>query len=534
MLPLAFNSEGDPFDVPATTVGWRIKRYQPGRGAPEMVYSSGGLPLVIPIEAGIDELRRAVVTPGKYRLDPVDDHHRVVRDTDTAVVFVQERKPEPPTANARPRASRPVDADPNANAMLIESMRLSVEALRINAEIARKVASRFGVMVEAAASLIRAADGAALPGPQAIHAEHDGSEDHKADDNDDRQAHVRDDNENEPGACPPIPPSGLDGNALIAQLATVLLGSRQPAPEAAPAAPEAPPPSEAPASEPSVSSPGNQPQESPAVATETKTPPPAGPHPIPPSASWTSVQPHNAPSLPPDAPVFTARPNVSASMSSAAPSLAAYADAPAATAPSPLASIPATPPLASTTKAPDATRPPSVPLANANTDAASRPTKADVPRNASAMPAAARSSPQMVWVAQETESSGFPFRTSTATPPAPTISPPPPTPISSARRRSSASAMGSPPRVHDDDIGLQFTPTDVEPPPLSEDVVLHFAAILRALRRNEAAHVSAAAGELSLHDLRTWLEDLSLMTVPEAVAYVRELIAGSNRLRSVS
>jgi hypothetical protein len=89
--------------------------------------------------------------------------------------------------------------------------------------------------------------------------------------------------------------------------------------------------------------------------------------------------------------------------------------------------------------------------------------------------------------------------------------------------------MGSPPRVHDDDIGLQFTPTDVEPPPLSEDVVLHFAAILRALRRNEAAHVSAAAGELSLHDLRTWLEDLSLMTVPEAVAYVRELIAGYSR-----
>ena len=40
--------------------------------------------------------------------------------------------------------------------------------------------------------------------------------------------------------------------------------------------------------------------------------------------------------------------------------------------------------------------------------------------------------------------------------------------------------------------------------------------------------------ELSLHDLRTWLEDLSLMTVPEAVAYVRELIAGSNRLRSIS
>jgi hypothetical protein len=94
--------------------------------------------------------------------------------------------------------------------------------------------------------------------------------------------------------------------------------------------------------------------------------------------------------------------------------------------------------------------------------------------------------------------------------------------------------VGDSPVTYDDGLASPFTSTDLEPPPLSEDVVLHFVAILRALRRNEAALVGAAAGELSLHDLRTWLEELSLMTVAEAVACVRELIAGSNRLRSVS
>jgi hypothetical protein len=94
--------------------------------------------------------------------------------------------------------------------MLMESLQLSVEALRLNAELARKVASRFGAMVDAAASLLRAADGAPLPVHQPIHAEHDDSDDQEDDRRDDRREDDdHDGNENERDIRPPTRPSGL-------------------------------------------------------------------------------------------------------------------------------------------------------------------------------------------------------------------------------------------------------------------------------------------------------------------------------------
>lgn len=70
--------------TPAAT--WR--RGYPTSGCPR--FSEAGEPqaLVIPTEPGSDELRRAVVTPGRYRLDPVYDHHRIIQDADAACVVV--------------------------------------------------------------------------------------------------------------------------------------------------------------------------------------------------------------------------------------------------------------------------------------------------------------------------------------------------------------------------------------------------------------------------------------------------------------
>ncbi len=51
MSELAFNQNGDLFDVPAVVTGWRVRRLKP-RGAPELVYGKDGRPLTIPIEAG--------------------------------------------------------------------------------------------------------------------------------------------------------------------------------------------------------------------------------------------------------------------------------------------------------------------------------------------------------------------------------------------------------------------------------------------------------------------------------------------------
>ena len=57
MSELAFNANGDTFEVPANVTGWRVRRMKP-RGAPELVYGKDGRPLTIGIEAEIEELRR--------------------------------------------------------------------------------------------------------------------------------------------------------------------------------------------------------------------------------------------------------------------------------------------------------------------------------------------------------------------------------------------------------------------------------------------------------------------------------------------
>ena len=64
MSELAFNANGEGFEVPATVTGWRVRRMKP-RGAPELVYGKDGRPLTIGIESDIDELRDAVGTPAR-------------------------------------------------------------------------------------------------------------------------------------------------------------------------------------------------------------------------------------------------------------------------------------------------------------------------------------------------------------------------------------------------------------------------------------------------------------------------------------
>ena len=56
MSELAFNANGETFEIPATVTGWRVRRMKP-RGAPELVYGKDGRPLTVGIEADIDELR---------------------------------------------------------------------------------------------------------------------------------------------------------------------------------------------------------------------------------------------------------------------------------------------------------------------------------------------------------------------------------------------------------------------------------------------------------------------------------------------
>jgi hypothetical protein len=199
MSELAYNSNGDTFEVPAKVTGWRVRRLKP-RGAPEVVYARDGLPLLIPIESDLDDLRRAVEHPGKYRLDPTDEDRRVVEGVPAAYVQVV---PQP--ADGQRTIAIPM---PSAGAEQ-EAVDIMREALRMNTELARTVIVQFPTMMQAAAILIQAADGAGIPARPALTGavgdrDGDGGEDQGDEDGD-------------------APSRGLDLESMIAQIVPAIV-----------------------------------------------------------------------------------------------------------------------------------------------------------------------------------------------------------------------------------------------------------------------------------------------------------------------
>ncbi len=151
MSELAYDVEGDRFEVPALATGWRVRRFRNigARGAPEVVFGDDGRPLVLPVDAGIDEFRGAVAAvPGRYRLDPVDTHGRAIEKVPAAYLQFGDALR---AANGGVAVSTP-----GTDAML-------GEVVRANAEMVKVIAEKFGSVMEAAATLLKAADGAGLP-----------------------------------------------------------------------------------------------------------------------------------------------------------------------------------------------------------------------------------------------------------------------------------------------------------------------------------------------------------------------------------
>jgi len=192
MSELAFNVNGEPFEVPAAAIGWRVKRLK-AKGAPEVVYGRDGLPLVLPVDSDLDDLRVEVGTPGRYRLDPIDEANKPVLNGTPGYVFVH--------ADARPVEGA---ASSGTRSTTSPSDNIVIEAMRMNAEMARTIIDRFPQMLESAATLLRAADGAGLPArlPQLIAGQE-----------------IETDEEDV------IVPQGFDLNALVAQIVPMLLSS---------------------------------------------------------------------------------------------------------------------------------------------------------------------------------------------------------------------------------------------------------------------------------------------------------------------
>lgn len=148
MSELAFNLNGEPFEVPETAVAWRVRKLK-SRGALEVLYGREGTPLVLPIDADMDDLRREVRSEGRYRLDPVDDRRRTIADGPAGYVCIHASEPTVvPAPLTRPVVSATDD--------------VLLEAMRMNTELARTIVDKFPLMLESAAALVRAAGDAGM------------------------------------------------------------------------------------------------------------------------------------------------------------------------------------------------------------------------------------------------------------------------------------------------------------------------------------------------------------------------------------
>ena len=196
MSELAYNINGEAFEVPANATGWRVRRMR-AKGAPEVVYGREGTPLVLAIDAELDDLRSELDVSGRYRLDLVDQNYKALATAPSGYVQINLDTP----AAVASATSKTIAGGSDS---------ILLEAMRMNMELAKTVVDRFPQMMEAAAVLLQAADGAGLPARLPIPRLEEDDEDDEGTNDD---AHVS-----------AAKPAGFDVNTVLAQVLPVLLG----------------------------------------------------------------------------------------------------------------------------------------------------------------------------------------------------------------------------------------------------------------------------------------------------------------------
>jgi hypothetical protein len=77
--PLAFDGNGNPIDIPATAVAWRVRRGGGRRGRPRNVFDAEtGRQLEVPLGSTLNELIEAGCPADRYLLYPVDAEGRII------------------------------------------------------------------------------------------------------------------------------------------------------------------------------------------------------------------------------------------------------------------------------------------------------------------------------------------------------------------------------------------------------------------------------------------------------------------------
>src|SRR5262249_6481294 len=145
---------------PANMAGWRVRKLKL-KGAPEVMPGRDGLPLFLPMDAGIEDLRSEAREPGRYRLDPVDEHNRAILNATAAYVWVHpiERTPEPAAPAQAPAPTTPAFGQSDITAALVAAL---LESQKQHTELARMYVSAFPVVSNAMAGVVRSASDAGL------------------------------------------------------------------------------------------------------------------------------------------------------------------------------------------------------------------------------------------------------------------------------------------------------------------------------------------------------------------------------------
>jgi hypothetical protein len=282
IVPLAYNEHGHRFPVAAEAAFWLVKAMKKGPGAPRQLWVEENA-MALPIDDGIADLRE-LAGVGRYRLDAIDQHGIPVPGMPPAYVEVIEAAAPEPSAPALRNAAAPF-ADAAPAVPTSEYLRIIESLALAHAQSSREATANSRAIMEAAAALVRAADGAGIASrPWMV-------EDYRnavPDDTDDEAEAVPP----APAAPPAVPPSlrdmlaeklvstafrGID--ALVAQK----LAPSLPSPPVLPALPATTAPASTP---PSPAAP---------VATASRPVPSVRPEPAPSAATASTPAPRPAP-----------------------------------------------------------------------------------------------------------------------------------------------------------------------------------------------------------------------------------------------
>ena len=157
---LAIDADGQPIDIPPEVVAWRVRRVK-GPGRPGLAHDLMGRPITLPITATFQDLYDAVGS-GKYIVDPIDELGRHCKEVTSGVTgMIQPQTAEDPEPS--PRSSTRNSSNPANQDVVHALLDKLIQTVDAHTKIAELVVSRIPSIIESAAGLVTAADGAKLP-----------------------------------------------------------------------------------------------------------------------------------------------------------------------------------------------------------------------------------------------------------------------------------------------------------------------------------------------------------------------------------